>query len=281
MVQSKPLASENEVGAFYDELDRFFREIWGEHVHHGLWESGRETPEEAVINLIVRVAELARIEAGDTVCDIGSGYGGTARELAARYGAQVTGLTVSPVQYRHAKKLNDGSESPHYLLRNWYHNGFPDAAFDAVIAVESLAHMRDRETALAQAHRVLKPGGRLALCLWLANETPAPWQRRHLIEPICRGGRLGGLIGAGEYRRLLIEAGFELDAFDDVSRSVARTWSICIRRALAGIFSDPGYARYLLDRSKRNRRFFWSLFRMRLGYAVGAMRYGLVAAHRP
>lgn len=281
MTQSELQASANEVGAFYDELDRFFREIWGEHVHHGLWETGTETPEQAVLNLIDHVAELAHVEKGDTVCDIGTGYGGTARRLATRFGARVTGFTVSPVQYRYAMESNGGAENPHYLLRNWYHNGLPDASFDAVVALESFAHMDDRATALAEAHRVLKPGGRLVLCLWLAGETLSPWQRRHLIEPICREGRLGGLIGADDYRRLIANAGFELDAFEDVSRSVARTWSISIRRVVVGIVSKPGYVRYLLDRSKRNRSFFWSLFRIRLAYAVGAMRYGIAAAHRP
>jgi len=29
------------------QSDRFYREIWGEHVHHGLWRSGKETPLEA------------------------------------------------------------------------------------------------------------------------------------------------------------------------------------------------------------------------------------------
>ena len=280
-LRPETLASGDEVGAFYDELDCFFREIWGEHVHHGLWETGKETPEQAVSNLIDRVAELAHIKKGDAVCDVGTGYGGTARRLATRFGARVTGLTVSSLQYRYAMESNNGAENPRYLLRNWYRNDFPDASFDSVVALESLAHMGDRETALAEALRVLKPGGRLVLCLWLADETLHPWQRRYLIEPICREGRLGGLISAADYRRLLADTGFKLDVFDDVSRSVAQTWTICIRRVLTGIVGKPGYVRYLLDGSKRNRSFFWSLFRIRFAYAAGAMRYGIAAAHRP
>ena len=70
------------VAAHYDDLDRFYREIWGEHVHHGLWRSGRESPEVAVRQLITLVAERAEIAAGDLVCDVGCGYGGTARVLA-------------------------------------------------------------------------------------------------------------------------------------------------------------------------------------------------------
>lgn len=269
-----------ETGAFYDELDRFFRDIWGEHVHHGLWETGKETPGEAVLKLVDTVAELARIRPGHAVCDIGTGYGGTARELAGRYGANVTGLTVSSAQYRHAVAANHGAENPAFLLRDWYANGLPDASFDAAVGVESFAHMPDRAGALAETYRVLKPGGRLVLCLWLAGEAPGRSQRRHLLEPIVDEGRLGGLVPQSEYRRLLAGAGFELDTFRDASHEVARTWTICIRRTLTGLWRHPEYRHYLRDPGNRNRRFFWSLFRIRAAFAAGAMRYGIVAAHR-
>ncbi len=88
-----------EVAAHYDDLDRFYREIWGEHVHHGLWASPQATPEEATRRLIAVVAEQAGLKAGDAVCDVGCGYGGTARVLAGEYGARVTALTVSQAQH--------------------------------------------------------------------------------------------------------------------------------------------------------------------------------------
>ena len=52
MICSSSPVSTEEVADHYDELDPFYREIWGEHVHHGLWESGEETIEEAVVNLV-------------------------------------------------------------------------------------------------------------------------------------------------------------------------------------------------------------------------------------
>ena len=32
------------VAVHYDTLDQFYREIWGEHVHHGYWRTGHEIP---------------------------------------------------------------------------------------------------------------------------------------------------------------------------------------------------------------------------------------------
>ena len=39
------------VAAHYDELDRFYREVWGTHLHHGYWQNGDESTEEAILNL--------------------------------------------------------------------------------------------------------------------------------------------------------------------------------------------------------------------------------------
>ena len=67
-----------EVAAHYDELDSFYREIWGEHVHHGFWHSDAETAEEATHHLITEVAAQAQVQPEDRICDVGCGYGGTA-----------------------------------------------------------------------------------------------------------------------------------------------------------------------------------------------------------
>src|SRR5690349_13484122 len=82
MISPRAEPSREDVATHYDGLDRFYREIWGEHVHHGLWKTGRETPEAATRQLIAEVAERAGIGPGAEVCDVGCGYGGTARVLA-------------------------------------------------------------------------------------------------------------------------------------------------------------------------------------------------------
>src|SRR5258708_9300351 len=174
-----------DVAAHYDDLDRFYREFWGEHVHHGLWTTGRETPEQATHNLIAVVAEQARLKPGDTVCDVGCGYGGTARVLSGEFGARVTALTISHAQHAYACAIDLEAENPTYLLRDWMENGLEADSFDAVLAIESSEHMPDLATFFSEAHRVLRPGGRLVVCAWLTRETPRSWERRWLIDPLC------------------------------------------------------------------------------------------------
>ena len=182
MIAPRQPVSSRDVAYHYDELDAFYRELWGEHVHHGYWQTGRESPEEAAVQLVERVAEAAGIRTGSTVCDVGCGYGATARWLAETYQAEVTGVTVSPHQHRYAEaQAVAGGPSPTYLLHDWLDTSLPSAAFDAVLFVESLAHMDDKKHALGAAHHVLRSDGRLVACVWLAAPDAPDWAERHLL----------------------------------------------------------------------------------------------------
>src|SRR5436305_1557670 len=87
-----------DVSGHYDELDRAYRDIWGEHVHHGYWVSGRESPAEAAEALVRLVADRLDPHPGQEVCDIGCGYGATGGWLAEHRRVRVTGFTISEAQ---------------------------------------------------------------------------------------------------------------------------------------------------------------------------------------
>jgi len=281
MITPRSAFHADEVGAHYDELDRFYREIWGEHIHHGLWQSGGETADEATRRLITVVAEQARVQPGDRVCDVGCGYGGTSRALAREYGAQVTALTVSRSQYEHALAVDPGATNPTYLLLDWLASGLKPACFDAVIAIESSEHMDDLESFFGQVAWVLKPAGRLIVCTWLSRENPRFWERRFLLEPICREGRLRGMGSASEYRGLARAAGLVPVCFQDVSRQVKRTWPICAWRVARCLLREPSYRQFLLRGKSSNKIFALTLLRIWVAYELGSMRYGILTAVKP
>lgn len=268
------------VAAHYDDLDRFYRAIWGEHLHHGYWRTGRETREQALRALVDRVAELGTLR-GRRVCDVGCGYGGTARILTAEYGAQVTGVTVARRQWEQAVARSSRDAGPRFILADWLQSGLPGAAFERVLAIECLAHMPDRARFFREARRVLEPGGRLVVCAWLAGDRPAGWQRRHLIEAICREGRLAGLASEADCRRWIAQAELALERFEDWSPHVRRTWPACIRRTVAHLVRHPADIAFLVDRRQSERVFALTLVRLWLAYRTGAMRYGFIVARRP
>ena len=282
---SRAPAGASEVARHYDELDGFYRRLWGEHLHHGLFEGDDEDPGPATERLTDRVAELGGVGSATDVCDVGCGYGATARRLALRRGARVSALTLSGAQLRFARgrtplDLPEGA-AIRLLQADWLRNPFSDASFDAVLAIECLTHMPDQRAFFAEAARVLRPGGRLVVCAWLTSDDPGPLARRVLLEPICREGELPGMGSEPETRALIRDAGLELVEAHDLSRSVRRTWSICARRVLAACVQDPEARRLLRDPAVRSRVFARTVFRIWLAYRVGAMRYGLFVARKP
>jgi tocopherol O-methyltransferase len=265
-----------DVASHYDELDRFYRDIWGEHVHHGLWLRGDETQAQAVHQLAEWVAREAAVGQGSRVLDIGCGYGATAQLLAEEFGAEVTGITISPRQHATAQARAVGAclSHPTYLLGDWLMNTLPAESFDAAIAIESSEHM-EKAGFFAQAWRVLRPGGRLVVTSWLSREVPSARQQRWLLEPICREGRMPHLGTESDYRRLAAEAGFAIERFQDVTRQIARTWPMIVRVFLQNLLRKPAYLRFILDPRSQNAVFGLTIVRLWIAFRTGAMRYGV------
>ncbi len=268
-----------DVAVHYDELDAAYRRIWGDHVHHGYWRTGRESPAEAAEALVGLVEARLGLSPGQDVCDVGCGYGATAAALAGRRGVSVVGLTVSSVQERVARSR--ATPGVTCLRRDWLDNGLPDASFDRAYAVESSEHMVDKQRFFTEAARVLRPGGRLVVCAWLEGEAVRPWEVRHLLAPICAEGRLPGMGSRADYEDLASRAGFVLTSYEDVSRNVRRTWTICLRRLLVRLVTDRDVRRLAFSPATRSRGFVLSLPRLVVALRTGAMRYGVFVWDRP
>lgn len=269
------------VAAHYDDLDAPYRDLWGEHLHHGLWMYSDQTPEDAARALVDLVAGFAEIRAGHAVADAGCGYGATAQILAHEYGARVVGYTVSRVQARWAQSRCHAETDPQVVLGDWLANGIPSQSQDAVLAIESVEHMVDRDAFFEQAYRVLRPGGRIVLCAWLARDHAPSWARRHLLEPIVREGRLASLPTARMHEESLARAGFRDLERRDLTRNVQRTWSVCFVRLIRRALRDHAFRRRFLSQSNEGRAFAAAIPRIWIAYRIGAMGYEIIRARKP
>jgi tocopherol O-methyltransferase len=279
MIVPDARVSADDVRRHYDELDLAYRRIWGEHVHHGYWRSGRESAAEAAAALTTLVGERLALAPGQALVDIGCGYGATAAQFARTAGAAVTGFTVSEAQAAVARARPEPGLA--FEVADWLENRLADAAFDGAYAIESSEHMADKPRFFTEAARVLKPGGRLVVCAWLEGERVRPWEVRRLLEPICREGRMPGLGSRRDYEAMAAAVGLRLLSHEDISRNVRRTWSICARRLLGRLVTDADIRRLAFGRATRSRDFMFSLPRLILALRTGAMRYGVFVWEKP
>ena len=79
----------------YDMVSPYYYSLWGEHLHHGYWETGKETKEEAQLALTKHLAKVAGIKHSSKILDVGCGFGASSIYLAKYLDAKCTGVTIS------------------------------------------------------------------------------------------------------------------------------------------------------------------------------------------
>lgn len=269
-----PASTRDPVATHYDALDRWYRALWGEHLHHGLWGPNTRDQKEASETLLRTLAMAARLGPGIRASDVGCGYGGPARWLAANTGAEILGITNSPAQAAFAREI---SSDPRVEIRlgDWRENGLPDGAFDAVLAIESLAHFADPAEAIAEMARVAKPGGRIVIATWMTGENPSACANRWLLDPIRGTGESPGLVDEVAYRKWLTEAGTVEVSIERLGPQVRRTWSNAMLSTLKALLRDRALLHDALGNPLRTWRLATSAARIWLGYRLGLLDYAI------
>jgi arsenite methyltransferase len=155
--------------------------------------------------------DLARIQPGETVVDLGSGSGMDSF-LAARYAGEsgrVIGIDMTDAQLTKARRLavEGGFANVEFVDAQIEQLPLPDACADVVISNGVINLSPDKATVFAEAARVLRPGGRLALAdIVTSVQLPLGVTCDASLWAAC----IGGAMQRDDYREALEAAGFEL-----------------------------------------------------------------------
>jgi SAM-dependent methyltransferase len=159
------------------------------------------------------------------ILDAGCGLGGSARLLCKTFPCRVTGIDLAASFIETARELTGLCNLSHCIE---FEQGsvltmpFENDSFDAILCQHILMNIQDKETALKEFYRVLKPGKVLILHEIFQGENrelalPVPWASDPCIS---------FLLPWEEFDSLLIASGFTRDHFSDETQTALAWWQM-------------------------------------------------------
>jgi cyclopropane fatty-acyl-phospholipid synthase-like methyltransferase len=256
----------------YDIVSPYYRSLWGEHLHHGYWIRGDESKEQAQVQLIEHLSQLARVEQNSAILDIGCGMGASSIYLAKRFHASVTGITISPVQVEMATTAAAREHVDAKFLLMDADAMDLEKQFDLLWSVESISHYQNPQRFFASAARHLKPGGVFAITDWFKRENLTDAETRKFIQPI-ESGMMVELQIMDEYEHLLTSNGLRIVQREILNKYCAKTWDLCL-----DIIKDKAFWTLAAKHGSAFVTYLKAFQAMRAGFASGNFVYGLFVA---
>lgn len=222
---------------YYDsaEADEFYSNVWGgEDIHIGLYDTTSDIRRASRLTVERMIGKLGPL-AGKRVIDLGAGYGGAARVLAAEHGAHVTCLNLSLVENERNRHLTEEaglSDRIEVVDGSFDDMPFAGESFDIAWSQDAILHAPDRGRVLDEVDRVLKPGGLFAFTDPMQADGIGDTR---VLQPIYDRIHLPDLASIGFYRDALARRGFEEIEVDELThqlgRHYARVQEVLLERA--------------------------------------------------
>jgi ubiquinone/menaquinone biosynthesis C-methylase UbiE len=193
-------------GTYHFEMGRRLAERLGYSV-----EELRHVPERAIESFagVGYYFDMASLQPGERVVDLGSGSGMDAFVAAAKVGAagRVIGIDMTDAQLSKAEQLRGEAGFPNVEFRKSYidETGLPAGSADVVISNGVINLAADKPGVFREAARVLRAGGRLALAD-IVTERPLPEQVS--CDATLWAACIGGAMQVDDYVEAIEGAGF-------------------------------------------------------------------------
>ena len=171
------------------------------------------------------LAHAAAVRAEDRVLDVGGGIGGPARQLARRFGCEVTVLDLTQDYCDVGRRLTEWTKLEplvSFVCADALAMPFADETFDLVWTQHASMNIPDKAGLYREIARVLRPGGRFAFFDVLAGPNqpihfPVPWAAEPSFSFLVSPEQTQTLIGDAGLREIRWVIGDELD--DEIARA--------------------------------------------------------------
>jgi cyclopropane fatty-acyl-phospholipid synthase-like methyltransferase len=215
------------VRAYYDETWLDYRLLWitpaTPAIHFGYWDEKTKRHEVALCNLNRVLATHVGITSGQRILDAGCGVGGSAIWLAETFDVEVVGITLVASQVARARgyaAARGVTNRVTFAQQSYLATTFSPASFDVVWGMESACHAPDKRRFLAEARRVLRPGGRLGLIEYMRVERQFSPADEALLQSWLAGWAIPHLATHNQWISWARELGFSQIETVDITENV-------------------------------------------------------------
>ena len=277
------------IADFYDESSAIWEEVWGEHMHHGYYYTGKEKDhikaQSDMIEESLSFAGVTESAAGENpnssrmqILDVGCGIGGSSRHIAKKFNGESIGITLSPFQRGRAEDITEKAGMGHqskFQVADAMNMPFEDSKFDLVWSMESGEHMPDKKRFLQELQRVAKKKhGKMIVVTW-CHRNLAPGEKlkpleRILFRWINNIYQLPPWVSIEDYTKIANDIGWQNIKVADWTDQVKPFWPAVLLSSL----SWKGIKECIRNRTVREGAF--AIVLMMMGYSIGLIRFGII-----
>ncbi len=202
-LKSRPLAEETRAAneQHYEVPTDFYRLCLGRRLKYSgcFYQTGAESLNEAEEVMLALYVERARLEDGQTILELGCGWGSLSLYLAERFPhSRITGVSNSRTQkeYIDGEAKRRGLSNLQIITCDMNAFDLPGAQFDRVVSVEMFEHMKNYQRLLANVARWLKPDGLLFVHIFTHHQLSYHFVPRDATDWMARYFFTGGQMPA-------------------------------------------------------------------------------------
>lgn len=215
---------QSDAAKHYDDCYRDYLVAWCNKdnlaLHYGYWDKQTKSHHQALLNKNKALYDAAEISSKDHVLDAGCGIGGSSIWMAKNHNNNVTAITISHQQAKHAAKhaaRHHVSDQVKFEVSDFCATPYANQSFDVVWGLESVCHALNKGDFLKEAFRLLRPGGRIVICdgfITRREFSDDEWQD---IVICLNGWAVPNLCSRKEFTELLQQNQFSNIRYQDIT----------------------------------------------------------------